>query len=143
MKNILVSIVLCCLLLFLFSSCGIIFGGSRYNALIMVKDHPNARLTVNGVDHAHSKVLGSYKRNRTLVVEVNEEGCETKTQAFGQAFRTANFILSLATWGMIGIGIDLATGASFKPDHLHNPLIEQVNHKNFIFTVDYPGCPVK
>ena len=74
MKNILVSIVLCCLLLFLFSSCGIIFGGSRYNALIMVKDHPNARLTVNGVDHAHSKVLGSYKRNRTLVVEVNEEG---------------------------------------------------------------------
>ncbi len=29
-------------------SCGVMFGGSRYNANIKVKDHPNAQIYANG-----------------------------------------------------------------------------------------------
>jgi hypothetical protein len=55
---------------------------------------------------------------------MKEDGCDTKTQTFNNAFRTGNFILSVISWGF-RIGVDLGTGASYKPDHKNNPAIQK------------------
>lgn len=121
------------------NSCGVMFGGSKYNGTITVKDHPNAEIYVNGKKMGNGTTTSLFPRNKELAVEVREPGCETKTQTFGKAFRTGNFILSVVSWGLFSI-IDLATGASYKPDHKNNPDVKKVNTKDFTFTVDGPVC---
>ena len=73
-------------------------------------------------------------------VEVKEDGCAPKTQTFDKTFRTGNFILSAISWGIIGIGVDLGTGASYKPAHNSNPNIQKLSDKNYNFSVDYSEC---
>ena len=127
----------------IFCSCGVMFGGSKYQGTITAKDHPNAQIYVDGNKAGQGTVTGLYKRNRPLKVELKQEGCEPKTQSFDNTFRTGNFILSLLSWGLVGIAIDLGTGASYKPDHISNPAIQKMSDKNYNFTIDYSGCPVK
>lgn len=124
----------------LFSSCGVIFGGSRYNANIIVKDHPNADIYANGQKVGTGSTIQSFKRNEPLSVEVKQDKCEPKTQNFSNAFRAGNFVLSLLTWGLVGIAVDLGTGASYKPDHKNNSSIEKITDKDFVFNVDYSEC---
>lgn len=125
------------------TGCGVMFGGSRYNAVIKVKDHPNAVITVFGKDVGSGRANGIFPRNMPLNVKVKEEGCPEKAQIFNNTFRTGNFLLSLISWGIIGVAIDLGTGASFKPDHLHDMDIKKLTYKTFYFNIDYTGCPVK
>jgi len=117
------------------------FGGSKFSGSILVKDHPNATISVNGNQIGTGSAVGLFPRNRPLAVELEQEGCETKTVTFNNTFRTGNFILSLFMWGLVGIAIDLGTGASYKPDHISNPSIERMSDKNYLFQVDYKGCP--
>lgn len=124
----------------LFNSCGVMFGGSKYNGTITVKDHPNAEIYVNGKKLGNGTATSLFPRNKDLAVEVRESGCETKTQTFNNAFRTGNFILSVVSWGLLGILVDLGTGASFKPDHNSNPNVKKESTKDFTFTVDAPVC---
>lgn len=123
------------------SSCGVMFGGSKFTGSIIAKDHPKAKIYVNGNMIGQGAGVGLYPRNKSLTVELRQEGCETKVETFDNTFRAGNFILSLLMWGIPGIIIDVATGASYKPDHVHNPSIEQETIKNFIFMVKYPDCP--
>lgn len=125
---------------FLFNSCGVMFGGSKYQGTIIAKDHPNAEIYVKGQKLGNGQATALFPRNEELTVELKEPGCETKTQTFKRAFRTGNFILSVFSWGLIGLGVDLGTGASYKPDHVHNPAVKKVNTKDFTFTVDGPVC---
>lgn len=127
------------MLLFL-NSCGVMFGGSRYEGTIVAKDHPNAQIYVDGQKMGNGQVTGLFPRNKALNVEMKEDGCDTKTQTFNNAFRTGNFILSVISWGLIGIGVDLGTGASYKPDHKNNPAIQKVSDKKYTFNVDYSDC---
>jgi hypothetical protein len=122
------------------NSCGVMFGGSKYNGTIIAKDHPNAEIYVGGKKLGSGQVTALFPRNKELTVELKEAGCETKSQTFGKAFRTGNFILSVVSWGLIGLGVDLGTGASYKPDHKGNPAIKKVSTKDFTFTVDGPVC---
>ncbi len=124
------------------NSCGVIFGGSKFSGNIVVKDHPDAEIYVNGMKTGTGKSSGLYRRNATLRVEVKQTGCESKVMNYDYTFRTGNFILSVLMWGIAGIVVDLATGASFKPDHKHNKEIQRINDKEYLFTVDYSGCPV-
>jgi hypothetical protein len=125
------------------NSCGVMFGGSRYEGTITAKNHPNAEIIVNGEKAGKGSVTGLYPRNKPLVVEIKEEGCASKTQTFDKTFRAGNFILSAISWGLIGIGVDLGTGASYKPDHVNNKSIEKVSDKKFNFNVDYSDCKTK
>jgi len=120
----------------LLNSCGVIFGGSRYQGLIIVKDHPNATIYVNDEKAGEGQVTGLYKRNRLLKVEVREKGYDPLIKNFDNTFRTGNFILSVLATGVIGVGVDLGTGAAYKPDHKGNPNIQKLSTKNFKFTVD-------
>ena len=129
-----------CLFCLSLNSCGVMFGGSRYNATIVAKDHPNAEIYVNGEKEGKGKITKLYKRDQPLKVELKEEGCQSKTKNFDNTFRTGNFILSVISWGILGIGVDLGTGASYKPDHRHNSGIEKINDKDYRFTVEYSEC---
>jgi len=124
----------------LFTSCGVMFGGSKYNANIKVKDHPDAEIYANGEKMGNGEVTGLFKRNQPLKIEVKQDGCEPKTKNFENTFRTGNFILSAISWGIIGIGVDLGTGAAHKPDHKNDPNIEKLSDKNYSFIVDYSEC---
>jgi hypothetical protein len=117
------------------------FGGSRFSGSVAVKDHPNAQIYYNGSKIGTGTSVGLYPRNQPLTLTVKQEGCESKTITYNKSFRTGNFILSLVMWGLVGVAVDLGTGASYKPDHIHNPSIEKMSDKNFIFTVDYSECP--
>ena len=122
------------------SSCGVMFGGSKYAGNITVKDHPNAEIYVDGSKLGVGNAEGLFNRNRPLSVEVKQEGCAPKTQTFDKTFRTGNFILSVLSWGIIGIGVDLGTGAAYKPAHNSNFNIQKVDTKNYNFSVDYLEC---
>lgn len=124
-------------LLLSLNSCGVMFGGSKYSGTINVKDHPNAEIYVDGNKLGNGQATSLFPRNKALVVEVKEEGYETKTQTFNKAFRTGNFILSVVSWGILGIGVDLGTGAVYKPDHKSNPNIKKLSDKNYTFDIDY------
>jgi hypothetical protein len=136
--NVLVMLTLLSLVL---SSCGVMFGGSKYSGSIIARDHPNAQIYVNGKSIGKGTAVGLYPRNKPLTVELKQDGCENETQTFDNTFRTGNFILSLVSWGLVGIAIDLGTGASYKPDHKSDPAIQKMSEKSFTFTVDYSGCP--
>jgi hypothetical protein len=119
------------------------FGGSRFSGSIIAKDHPNARIYVNGNNIGTGTAVGLFPRNRPLTVELKQEGCENRMQTFDNTFRAGTFVLSLVTWGLLGAIIDVATGASYKPDHKSNPAVQKMRDKNFVLTIDYSDCPVK
>ena len=125
---------------FSLSSCGVMFGGSHYDANIKVAEHPNAQIYANGEKIGEGEVSKSLKRNKDLKIEVKQDGCEPKSQNFEKTFRTGNFILSVISWGLPGIVVDLASGASYKPDHKHNNSIEKVSDKKYNFNIDYSEC---
>ena len=118
-----------------FSSCGVMFGGSRYEAKIVAKDRPNADIYVNGEKVGRGTASLMHKRNKSMTVELKEDGCDTTTKVYDKAFRAGSFILSAFTWGLIGIGIDLGTGASYKPDHKHDATIKKLSDKTYQFEV--------
>ena len=137
-KNCLIATLIVCSLTL--NSCGVMFGGSKFAGNITVKDHPNAEIYVDGNKLGTGNAHGLFSRNRPLIVEVKEDGCEKKTQTFDKTFRTGNFILSVISWGIIGIGVDLGTGAAYKPAHNSNPNIQKISDKKFNFNVDYSEC---
>ena len=122
------------------TSCGVMFGGSKYQGTIVAKNHPNADIYVDGQKLGTGTTTNLFKRNRPLAVTLEEKGCEPQTLTYNKAFRTGNFILSVISWGVIGIGVDLGTGAAYKPDHNGNPNIQKLSTKNFKFNVDYSKC---
>ncbi|MEK8181095.1 hypothetical protein WMW71_12155 [Flavobacterium buctense] len=124
----------------LFNSCGVMFGGSKYQGTIVAKDHPNAEIYANGKKLGNGTATALFKRDQPLVIEVKQEGCETKTQTFEKSFRTGNFILSVFSFGLIGLVVDLGTGASYKPNHKKNPEIQKVSDKDYTFNIDYSNC---
>ena len=116
------------------------FGGSRYEGTIVAKDHPNAQIFVDGQKMGDGQVTALFPRNKSLNVELKEEGCEPKTQTFNNVFRTGNFILSVFSFGLLGMGVDLGTGASYKPDHKNNQAVQKVSDKKYTFNVEYTDC---
>ncbi|MEN9322568.1 MAG: hypothetical protein RIT03_383 [Bacteroidota bacterium] len=122
------------------NSCGVMFGGSKFNGTITVKDHPDAEIYVEGKKLGNGEATSIFPRNKPLVVEVKEQGCEPKQQTFEKSFRTGNFILSILGFGIIGIGVDLGTGASYKPAHDSDQNIKRLSDKNYTFLVDYSKC---
>ncbi len=125
------------------NSCGVMFGGSQYEGTITAKDHPNAEIIINGEKKGNGTVTGLYPRDKSLVVEIKEDGCETKTQTFGNTLRTGNLILSAFSWGLIGLIVDLASGASYKPEHKKNTSVEKIDDKKYNFNIEALDCKKK
>ena len=124
----------------LFSSCGVMFGGSKFSGTIVANGHPKADIYVNNEKIGTGQTTKLFPRNRDLAVELREEGCAPQTKVFPNKFRTGNFILSILTFGLVGLGIDLGTGAAYKPDHKNDPNVKKISNKDFEFKMDYTEC---
>ena len=77
------------------NSCGVMFGGSKYQGTIIAKDHPNAEIYVKGQKLGNGQATALFPRDEELTVELREPGCETKTQTFAKAFQPQHHI----DWG--------------------------------------------
>ncbi len=132
------------------SSCATIIGGSRYNAHIIVLDRPNAKIVyqgnVYGTGNATIKV--SRQQASMFSFSVKEEGCaEQKFTYQKRSFRwwalVGTVIGFTATPNGVplpwGLGVDLLTGALWKPDVTEKGL-SKINYKNFKYEVNYTDC---
>ena len=134
---------ICLLILVCTTSCGVMFGGSKFSGTITVPNHPNTNIYINGNRVGQGTTTGLYPRNQLLTVKLTQEECDPKTRTFNKTFRTGNFILTIITWAIVGIAIDLGTGGAYKPDHLSDPTIQRLSNKHYTFTIDYSEeCPV-
>jgi len=127
----------------LFSSCGVMFGGSKYRGSIYVNNNPQAEIYTNGEKLGVGKADRLFPRNQPLNIELRQKGCDPQVKNYYPAFRTGNFILSFLSFGLIGIGVDIGTGAAYKPDHQNYPDVSRATTNNFIFNLTYEGCPAK
>ncbi len=125
------------------SGCGVMFGGSMYNAAIVVRNNPDALIYVNGNKIGKGAAAKSYHRNRSLTVELRDQNCETQVKTFDNRFRVGNFILSGLTFGLLGMAVDLASGACYQPDFINDPMVVKESFKTYSFSIDYEGCPRK
>lgn len=120
------------------SSCGVIFGGSRFKGTIIVKNHPNAQVYVQGNKIGEGIAVGLFSRKLPFIVEIRQDGCDTEKFVFNNTFRTGNFLLTTLTF--VGIFVDSGTGACYKPDHISNPAIKRLSDKDYVFSIDYSQC---
>jgi hypothetical protein len=84
----------------------------------------------NGYGTSNSNV----PETRALNVEVKRMAAMQSTN-FYSAFRTGNFILSVVSFGLIGLGVDLGTDIQTRPQN--NPSIKKISDKKYTFDVDY------
>src|SRR5258708_12716160 len=109
MKNLIKPTTYLILMSFILSSCGVMFGGSKFSGSIVAKEHPNAQIFVNGTKVGQGTAIGLYNRNRPLTVELKQAGCDPKTQTFDNTFRPTNFILNLVSCLFLAPFLDLST----------------------------------
>lgn len=123
-----------------FSSCGVIINGSRMTASAIARNQSRATVSINGMVSGKGMAMGVFNRKDPIVVQVVEEDCKPQTWYFNPKAQTGTLVLSALGFGMVGLVVDLATGACYQPNFRGNPMIERVTRKQYVFSVDYRGC---
>jgi len=145
-----ISILSFLAILNLSQSCATIVGGSRYNANVIIKDHPHALIAYKGEYKGTGRAFIQAKRKEanTFSVSVKEEGCKEQIVNFtSRSFRGGAFVGTVILFTGIasgvplpwGVALDLATGALWKPN-VNEPGIVKVNHKLYMYSINYSGC---
>ncbi len=135
------------------SSCATICGGSKYNAHVLVPNKSSAEIVYKGevMGTGSAFIMMKRKDANKFSFMVREKGCAPQTYNYNsRTFRGWAFVGTVLTWtGFVsgiyipwGLGVDLATGALWKPNVGENGIVK-VNSKNFKYVVNYSGCPVK
>jgi hypothetical protein len=136
------------------TSCATIIGGSKYNAHITVKDHPNATITYkNGLAGRGAATIKVPRKDANKIyLEIKEEGCKTQIDSFTtRSFRGWALAGTIIGWTGLtstgiplpwGLGTDLATGALWKPN-VSEKGITKVDFKNYNYLINYNGCGSK
>ncbi len=154
MKSIEIKILFYLLTIVVFSSCATIVGGAKYNAHIIVKNRPNAKIVYEGIEKGNGNATVKVKRvdANKFSFTIKEEGCEDQTYKYEtRTFRGWAFAGTIVGWtGIIGgiplpwgATIDLANGALWKPN-INESGITKIDYKNYDYTVDNAKCnPIK
>jgi len=136
----------------LFSSCATIIGGSRFNADVTVSNDRNVKIIHEGreVGTGWARFQVNRKDANKLSFTLRKEGCKDQVYSFhSRTFRGWAFCGSLVTWTFIvngavpipvGLVVDLATGAYWKPN-VKEPGVIKMDYKNFKYLVTYEDCP--
>ena len=153
MNNVLKRIVLVLSVSAFLSSCATICGGSKYYAQVLVPNNPNAQVIyqneVRGTGGAF--IMMKRKNANKFSFTIRGKGCEPQTYNYTKrTLRGWAMAGTLITWtGLVsgiyipwGLGVDLATGALWKPNVAEGGVVK-VDSKNFKYVVNYSGCPVK
>ena len=157
MKNLIFSIFAISLL----SSCATIIGGAKYRAQIVVPNHSEAKIHLNGKYLDEGSAFTKIKRQDAgkLNFKVEEEGFESQKFSFRSTkFRGGAFAGSLISGLLtrltftngttvtsypfpIQLFIDLANYSSLmKPDKSENG-VSKIDYKNYKYTLNYDPAP--
>jgi hypothetical protein len=127
----------------LFANCATICGGSKYYAHVVVNDKPNAKIMYDGAFEGAGKAVISVRRKdaKRFSFTVQQEGCAEQHYRFrSRTFRGWALGGTVITWTYvvipIGLVVDLATGALWKPN-VYEKGIKKMDFKNFRYNVDY------
>jgi hypothetical protein len=137
----------------LLSGCATICGGSRYIAHVTVKDHPNANIYYQG--NLEGKGFADVRVKRTdankFILTVKEDNFQEQQFKYTRrTFRGWALVGTLITWTFnygwipipVGLVVDLATGAFWKPDITEKGIIKS-DYKHFNYLLQYSGGAVK
>ena len=149
MKNVL-SLLMLFATFSLLTGCATIIGGSSYTAHVKVNEHPYAYIIHNGDNQGTGVAVFKVKWSNAnaFSVTVNEENCNEQTISFERrAFRVGSFVGTVVGFtGIIsgfpiplGLAIDLATGALWKPD-INEAGVSKTSRENYHYQIDYTGC---
>lgn len=137
----------------LFSSCATIFGGTTYNAHIMIQGSSDAKIKYNGYYVGKGSAVFPVKRKdaNKVTISVQEDGCEEQTFRYQtRGFRGWAFAGTVVGWTGLRVNtpsnsvylpipfgaiVDFATGAIWKPGH--EPGIVKLNYNNFRYLINY------
>jgi hypothetical protein len=142
MNKVLKIIGVICFSSMILGSCGTIFGGSTYNAHVVVNNNPNAKIYYKdefvGTGDATFKVK-RYNANK-FNITLKNSGCQDQTFVYKKSsIRGWALAGSLLSWSTYGIIVDAVTGALVKPN-VNEKGLSKENYKNFKYTLDYAGC---
>ena len=129
------------------TSCATIIGGAKYEAEVIVDNHPKAEITYDG------KYIGSGKANvrikrrnaNKIVFTVKEKGKQPQDFVFQErSFRGWSFLGTVLLWtgysnGILlpwGVLVDGITGAWWKPDDAE-PGVVKVHQDKFRYFLRY------
>lgn len=122
-----------------FSSCATIVGGAKYNARVRVPDHPNAKISINGMyrGNGEASTLVDRKACDMINITVQEGDDEPQTSVFsGKRFRTGTLIADILAFFPGGIIIDAITGAWWRPDEREMG-VSRIDVDNYLYTITY------
>lgn len=135
------------------TSCATIIGGTRYNAKVLVPNHPNASISYNGEFKGTGEATFSIPRRQAnkVSITVQDEGCEPYTKTFTKRSVRAWPLVAdltllsgyLAVNGEViipylptGAIVDWAAGGWWKPS-IKEEGVSQESYKNFNYVIDY------
>ncbi|KAA3644304.1 MAG: SHOCT domain-containing protein [Bacteroidetes bacterium] len=138
----------------LFSSCALIVGGSKYNAIVEVVGAPDASIYYKGKNIGIGNASIRIPRNQAdkLIFAVRKDGCDEKQYVFTtRKYRGWAFAGSLITYTIIlpggvpiplGVIFDFAFSANWKPNKYETG-IQKMDYKNYKYTLEYSDCNSK
>ena len=149
MKNI-ISILAWLSLALSLQNCATIVGGSKYNAHVLIKDHPQATISYKGEfkGTGGATIQAKRKEANKFSITVAEKGCAEQTVNFSsRSFRGGAFVGTVIGWsGLLsgiplpwGAAVDLMTGSLWKPD-VNEPGVSKTDYKNYTYLINYTGC---
>jgi len=134
----------------LFSSCGVIIGGSNYYAHVTVENHPEAVISFEGESQGSGTASFSAPRRKadSFSIKVKEPGCKEQVFDFTEKkYRGWTLAGSVVTGvGLIasvpvpfGLMVDGATGSLWKPS-INEAGVSEIDFKNYHYNINYTGC---
>lgn len=136
----------------LFSSCATIIGGSKFNADVVVSNDRNVKIIHQGreVGTGFARFKVNRKDADKFSFILRKDGCRDQVYTFkSRTFRGWAFCGSLVTWTFlingivpvpVGVILDLATGAFWKPN-VREPGVFKEDFKNFKYLITFDDCP--
>lgn len=141
------SFLVACVITLSLSSCATIFGGAKYNAEVIVEDHPKAQIHYNGqfIGTGRGVVKIERKNANKIFFIVKEDGKKEQNFAYQRrVFRGWSFVGTVLEWtsytnGLFfpwGVVLDGLTGSWWKPDENEDGIVK-IDYDNFRYFLKY------
>ena len=117
------------------------FGTTNYNAKINVDDK-GADIYYNNAKIGKGEALTTIARKdaKNINITIKKDGCEDQVRNYNTAtLRGWSIAGTVVTWGLVGVAIDGATGAWWKPN-INEQGVSKVDYMNYTYDINYDGC---
>lgn len=129
----------------LVTACATITGSPRYVARVLVREHPKAEIFYKEQFQGRGTAVITVDRRQAnkFSLIIKEKDCKEQVVEYkSRSFRGWTLLGNFYSWSLIGIVIDFANGACWKPN-IKEWDIRKLDNKNFQYFVNYTGCEIK